>query len=313
LRFKLGHFAFYVGLKFHGLHSIVPKVKYYERAEVSVGDKSFLQRVRGALHMLHPTERRLAGFLLNFPGEIASYSARELAGLANVSAPTVSRFIKRLGYANYEEARHHVRAEQKSGAALLMVAATATPGDAYLHAHLNQTCENMERTLRAISRTEVDAIAHTILEARRCWVLGFRTSQSFATYFHWQGYQVVPGMQVIPQAGQTLAEHIAAIQPEDCVVIFALARRVRAVDAVLAALAERGAKVILVSDDGMPHRADVAWHLCCATIAPGPLFSHASVMLLIQVLATRLIELSGPTGRARLAAIEALHDKLQEL
>jgi len=276
-------------------------------------EKSFLNRVRDSLDTLHPTERRLAVFLLNFPGELAAYTAQELAALASVSAPTVSRFIKRLGYVNYEEARRHVRADRKEGAALLMVAAKATEPEGQMRAHLDQAKTNLDTTMRTLPASEVDAIAQAILAAPRAWVLGFRTSQSFASYFHWQAYQVVPALSVIPQAGQTIGEHLAAIRPGDCVVVFAMARRIRGMEAILSALIQTGARIALISDEGMPLRSDVAWHLHCATIAPGPLFSHVSVMLLAQVLATRLIELSGAEGRRRLSAIETWHDRLDEI
>ncbi len=276
-------------------------------------EKSFLNRVHDSLDALHPAERRLAVFLLNFPGELAAYTAQELAALAAVLAPTVSRFIKRLGYVNYEEARRHVRADRKEGAALLMVAARTGAPDSQLRAHLEQAKANLDATMRTLPASEVDAIARALLSAPRSWVMGFRTSQSFATYFHWQAVQVLPGLSVIPQAGQTMGEHLATIRPADCVVVFAMARRVRGMEAILSALVQTGAKVALISDDAMTRRADVAWHLHCATLAPGPLFSHVGVMLVAQVLATRLIELSGPEGRKRLSAIEALHDRLDEL
>lgn len=281
--------------------------------QAQVADPSFLHRVRASMESLHPTERRLATFLLNFPGELASYTAQELAALAHVSAPTVSRFIKRLGYANYDEARRHVRSDQKSGAALLMVAARASEPEGGMQAHLHQAKANLDTTLLTLPASELDAIAQTILAAPRTWSVGFRTSASFASYFHWQSYQVVPTMQVVPQAGQTMAEHITAIRPGDCVVVFALSRRIRAMEAILQALVQTGAKVVLITDEGMARRSDVDWHLHCATLAPGPLFSHVSVMLLIQLLATRLIELSGPEGRKRLSSIEVLHDRLTEL
>jgi len=276
-------------------------------------DQSFLQRVRASMDMLHPTERRLAMFLLDFPGELASYTAQELAALAHVSAPTVSRFIKRLGYANYDEARRHVRSDQKSGAALFMVAAQASEPEGLLRAHLDQAKSNLDATLIGIPASEIDAIARGVLKSRRCWIVGFRTSQSFATYFHWQAYQVAPQIMVIPQAGHTMGEHIAAIASDDVVVVFALSRRIQAMDAILSELLRTGAKIALISDDSLARRFDVAWHLTCATLAPGPLFSHVSVMLVIQLLTTRMIELSGPDGRKRLSNIEILHDRLNEL
>ena len=43
---------------------------------------SFVTRVRQRLTSMHPAERRLAEFVLSFPGELASYTASELAALA---------------------------------------------------------------------------------------------------------------------------------------------------------------------------------------------------------------------------------------
>ena len=41
--------------------------------------ESFLQRVRQHLQALPATERQLADFVLEFPGELASYAGNELA------------------------------------------------------------------------------------------------------------------------------------------------------------------------------------------------------------------------------------------
>jgi hypothetical protein len=48
--------------------------------------KSFVGRIRDILHDLSPSERRLAEFALDFPGDLAGYTASELASLAHVSA-----------------------------------------------------------------------------------------------------------------------------------------------------------------------------------------------------------------------------------
>lgn len=55
-------------------------------------DRSFLYRVRQALPDLRPAEKRLGEFVCDFPGELASYSAQELAALAHVSKATVTRW-----------------------------------------------------------------------------------------------------------------------------------------------------------------------------------------------------------------------------
>lgn len=274
---------------------------------------SFLTRIRNELHKMHPAERRLAEFVLNFPGEIASYSASELARLANVSNATISRFIQRLGYVNYDDARRHVRAEKEGGAAIFLGGSVTAAPDRTLEQHAQSGQANIDRTFRTLSIQEVDEAAQALLQARRVWVVGFRTAQSFALYLRWQTIQVIDNIDVFPRAGETLAENFASMGPQDCVVIFGLRRRVAAFDKVLALAVRTKAKVLLISDESLDRRADVAWHVQCQTQAAGPLFNHLSVLAYLHVLATRIIELSGSEGRRRLSAIEYHHDVLEEL
>ena len=57
---------------------------------------SFLARVRALMDQLPPTERRLGAFILDFPGELASYSASELAGLVKAGETVVTTGVFKL-------------------------------------------------------------------------------------------------------------------------------------------------------------------------------------------------------------------------
>ncbi|AML53566.1 MurR/RpiR family transcriptional regulator [Falsihalocynthiibacter arcticus] len=274
---------------------------------------TFLARIKGNLHEMHPTERRLADFLLSFPGELASYTATELAQLAGVSNATVSRFIKKLGYESYDEARRHVRTDQKTGAAIYLLGSKTKNPDELINAHINQAKDNIDHTFSMTNLKEIDQLAETILAARRVWVIGFRTSFSFANYFQWQILQVIEGVSVIPQQGETLAEHIAGISSEDCVVFLGLQRQVSGNIQLLNLIQSTGARTAFISDGNEERKKGLDWHFHCRTAAPGPLFNHASLIALLHLIAVRVIELAGPTGRKRLAMIESLHETLGDI
>ncbi|WP_249977307.1 MurR/RpiR family transcriptional regulator [Vreelandella olivaria] len=275
---------------------------------------SFVTLVKAALPDLHPTERRLAEFILNFPGELASYTATELAGLAHVSNSTVTRFIKKLGYRSFEEARQHVRDNREDGAALLRVEGQEpTYPDNALQRHLNQAVKNIEYASQHLSIEELDQVAQTMLSARKVWIIGFRSSHAFASYLNWQILQAVENTTLLPRAGETLAESIASISPEDCVIFFGLKRRTSDLDNLLSQVISRGAKNLYITDESAATNNNVTWHMVCRTAAPGPLFNHVTVLSLCHFLATRVIELSGPAGRSRLTSIETLHELLDEL
>ncbi len=274
---------------------------------------SFLARIRAALPQLHPAERRLGEFLCDFPGELASYDAQELARLANVSKATVSRFVRRLDYANYEEARRHAREEQRSGSRLFLDHAGAAAGESSLVAAIQQGKENLDRTFGAIPQAELDAVAKTILAARKTWIIGFRASHPFADYLRWQLTQAVENVVSIPGGGETLGEHLGSVSPSDCVVVIGLRRRVALTDQVLDYLAAVKPAIAYVTDEGVEPDRRADWHFRCQTASTGPLFNHVSVMALCHLLAMRTIELAGGGGRARLRRIEIANDTLGEL
>lgn len=276
-------------------------------------DQSFLTRVRQSLPGLHPAERRLGEFVCDFPGELASYSGAELADLAHVSKATVSRFIRRLGYRNYEEARRHARAEKQTGSRLFLAASAHAAGQQSVSAHVAQGVSNLEGTFRPVRDAQINAITQAMLGARKVWVIGFRSSHPFASYLQWQMTQVIENIVAIPAAGQTLGEHLVSLHKDDVVIVFGLRRRVARMDLVLEQIQKSKAKLLYITDEGAPFHKSASWHIRCQTLAPGPLFNHVSVMAVCHLLATRAIEIAAATGRARLRGIEALNDSLDEL
>ena len=283
---------------------------------------SYIARIRSALPSLHPSERRLADTILSFPGEIASYSATELAQLSHVSNATVTRFVRRLGYENFDQARQAARAAQQTGAAVFRVSASDQGPEAALMAQISQGRQNVEQSFAAISLAEIDDLADALLQADRVWIVGFRTAQAFAQYLGAQVGQILPNVTVLPQAGQTLAESIDSIGAGDVVIVFALRRMVRQLPMLCRELRQAAVPSVLISDimpqngaQTSPLEAELVprWRWRVHTNAPGPLFDHAAVLTLCHVLATRVLERCGPVGRKRLLAIESLHESLDEL
>ena len=273
---------------------------------------SFLTRLRDSLDSLHPTEKRLAEFLLDFPGELASYSASELAKLSGVSNATVTRLVRRLGYTTFEAARRHVREEKNSGSPLFLAGRLAGSPGTTLGEHLEQGVENLRWTFARLAESDVQAIAQRMLSARKVWLTGFRSSQSMASYLRVQLFQIKEEVQMFPAPGGTFGEYIASMGPSDMVVVFGLRRRPARLRASLAQLVQTGASVLYITDEKVARNTHVSWHLQCACASTHPFDNHGAVVALCHALVNSAIDLSGHAGRERLAAIEARHDALGE-
>lgn len=278
--------------------------------------KSFVGRIRDQLDQLSPSERRLAEFALDLPGDLAGYSASELATLAQVSNATVTRFVRRLGYESFDDARKHVRSEQRAGSPLVMAAtahATEAVADDVVGAHRQQSLANIDATYRRLSSTEIEQIAAAILSARKVWVVGFRSSLPLAMYFRWQLLQTVPSAQVIPGAGETLGEHLAGIGADDIVIVFALRRRIRQMPTVVAQLAKACPNLVYITERNAATKTPAKWSLQCDVQGPGVLDNHTAVIGLCHLIVTQAMTLAGNPGRRHLGLVEAFHDALDEI
>jgi DNA-binding MurR/RpiR family transcriptional regulator len=272
----------------------------------------FLDRIRSALADLQPAERRLGAFLLDFPGDMASYDAQELARLSDVSKATVSRFIRKIGYDSYDAARRAVRDEASAGSRLYIGHADPGAMEDVLGFGMREEMENLSWTFQRISPDELDGLAAKMLSARKVWIIGQRISHSFATYLRWQLFKVVPETAVLPKDGESMGEHLAAMMPDDLVIVVALRRRMSGLDTLLREIAQIGATRAVISDDSMEFDPELDWHFRCRITTATPQFNHAAVLALCHQIVVRTTLKSGAEGRKRLRRVDELNERLGE-
>lgn len=287
----------------------VPKMKLKFPNDDRAG---FISRIHERLPDMHRAERRLGEFLLDFPGELASYDAQELARLSGVSKATVSRFVRRIGFASYDQARRVAREESRTGSRLFLSRAEDTPATSQLDQALLEERENVARTFARIPESEIEALAADLLAANKVWIIGYRISQSFATYLYWQLVKLVPDIAVVPKGGESLGEHVASVASNDLVIYFALRRRMAGTEAALHEISATGARIALISDEGMAPGITLRWHFICRTGTQSPQFNHAAVLSLCHWIVVQAIVQAGAHGRRRLRLIDELNERLGE-
>jgi DNA-binding MurR/RpiR family transcriptional regulator len=125
--------------------------------------------------------------------------------------------------------------------------------------------------------------------------------------------QFRPDVAPLVHPGQTQAEGIAALGPDDVAVIIGLRRRA-GFGELVAAAAATGAKVLLIADGSIQEApAHATWSLICAVQTPQLTDSHLGAMAVIRALSLKTIKELGSAGRRRHEAVETLHETLAEL
>lgn len=271
--------------------------------------------VRAQYDTLPVSERRIADFILEFPGEVAAYTATELADLSNGSKAAVTRLIQRLGFSNYDEARRAVRDAQNWGSPLYLMQKAHQPKDfaGRVQFHIDQDVQNITTTLQSLSPDSFRSIVDTICTAKRVVCIGWRNSYFLAAYLHWQIVQVRSDVTLLPNAGRTIAEDIAMLDKDDLLICVGMRRRVPTVEKVIAAAHKQQAKTLYVTDRTAGALSAATWTIPCSVRGSEPFDRYSAVLSLFHFISVAVVEKMGEAGRKHLQSIEQLHDTIGEM
>ena len=233
----------------------------------------FFARVRQTLDSFSPTEKKLAQVVLDYPINLAGYSASELAQLTGVSNATVTRFIRRLGYDSYEEARRHSRleADAAGGLPLPSAAIAALPHAPNCASLWQQLQDNLTATLAQIPPSTMDAIAAALHQAPHVVSLGLGPNnqllaQSLRSLLK---HGLDKHVHAAPSAGETLDDVLDHMGPRDMLVVFALGGLRTDISQLCERARSAGMKLLYITD-AVSHAPPSDWLLRCHTSAHAP-------------------------------------------
>jgi len=264
-------------------------------------------RIRSTYDELPTSERVVADLLLEFPGDVAIYSATDLAERTEASNAAVTRLIKRLGYRDYREAQREVRAQQATGQPLYLnnsLVQPASQGDSF-ERHLARDIMNLRATFEGLIPSDVDSAVTAILKAERVWTVGFRNSYVFASYLRRQLNQVRPQVHLLPLPGQLIMEDLGPATPKDLVIVIGMRRRAALLNETMKYLNKRKIPVLYITDHRTVRTAKLAqWVFRCRARGVSLFDSYVSVISLLNYLSTETMAQAGGEGRRRLKQIE---------
>jgi len=285
-------------------------------AETERSDPPVDVRILDLYDRLSATERRLADTVLACQGDLASYSATELAGRAGVSKATAARFFRRLGYRDFTEARLQARSQRGWGSPLFQLAGVSDPARkaGNFGLHLTQDLQNITRTLEGLRSDAVGEAIDRLSQAPHLWVAGFRNSYALAHYARGLLIQVKPDVRLLPVGGQSLAEDLASVEPGDALLLIAFRRRPVLLRDLVAATQRAGATTILITDPSAAVTANLApVVLRCHNRGIALFDSYAAAVSLLTFLCAAVGLRLGRESADRLERIESLHRDLDAL
>ncbi|SCL34637.1 DNA-binding transcriptional regulator, MurR/RpiR family, contains HTH and SIS domains [Micromonospora pallida] len=252
---------------------------------------------------LTPTQRRIAHCLVQHAGSVAYLSAAEVAELAGVSQPSVTRFAVALGHDGYPALRRRLRELTATG--------TTGPADGEneLQRAVRAEIANLDRLAVQLADRERIAGAGALLAASRPLpVLGLRAAAPLAAYFAYFAAKVHPDVRVFDTGGSLLTDRLeqAAVAGASAVLAFVLPRYPRETLDALRAAREAGLRIVAITDSPVSPATEYADLVLPAAVGADLVFDlHTAPMALAMVVLQAICDAAPADTQARLEAFEA--------
>lgn len=266
--------------------------------------KSLREEIENRLRnqRLTPAHRRIVQVLLDHASEIGFLSSQELASLANVSQPSVSRFAGALGFGSFSDMRKSFRSIAEP-----ISADPRSPLNKYQAAALAEASNLTDLSLVLEDVAKVKAIGNLLASSRPLLVLGLRASAGFATQFCYFAAKVHPDVRQMIDGGSMIEDQIdqALSSGATTLLTFAMPLYPRETIRNLQYAKQAGLKIIVVSDPSFAGQGAVADHVLTTRINPSLVFdSSAASAVWVSILLDAMCDAMPERTEARLEQTE---------
>ena len=263
---------------------------------------------------LTTAERRVARALFATNLVAGFDTVAGLAARSSVSAPTVLRFVSKLGFAGYAEfqraLRHDLAARIDSPLRLYARGHSEQGGDHILDVARGRVARVIDSTFANLPKGEFDAVVSLLADSRRgVWTGGGRCTQAGAEILQTHLFRIRPRAQVIDHTPSGRVNAVLEVSRRDVVVLFDVRRYQKDTHALAESVRDRGATIVLITDPWLSPIADFANHVLTFDVDSSS--THDSIVgcvALVETLIAGTVDRLGRPAGKRASEFERLRE-----
>ena len=271
-------------------------------------------RIEANAERMTASERKLAATLLaDYPYSGLS-SIQKLAEHAEVSPPSISRFVAKIGLPGYQEFQDQLMTELKEGqrSPVQVHQRGRSIEGGYLSDFISRAAAQMSVSADAITEAQFDRICQLLINPKHdVYVLGGRISNTIAQHISFHLRQSRSGVYHLPDNSEDWPEYLLRMKQGDVLFLVDFRRYQRALEDLADKAVERvGARVILMTDKWMSPISAHAAEILPVHIESGTLWdTYAPALSIAEAIVTRIAEDNFDVTSARIEAWDALRAK----
>lgn len=230
--------------------------------------EDMIKKIQGMT--LSKTDRMIADYILDHSSTVGFQTSTSLAQDIGVSDTSIIRFIRKLGFKGYSDFRSDMNAhiarefEEKQK--------ELSPGQKYemtkkrlsknrlIQDTGSATIANLQKSYSKLSAETLDQVADIILSSNRKYVVAFRGAACCAQYMVSKLLFLTPNVISITHGDATALECLMDIDENDCLILYSFPRYSEINFTLMELARERGAKIVLITDQitsPLANKADI--------------------------------------------------------
>lgn len=213
-------------------------------------------------------QKRIANFILEHYDKAAYMTASKMGAIVGVSESTVVRFANELGFDGYPEMQRSlqelIRMKLTSVQRVEVTNSLIGDGDV-LEKILVSDSERIRRTLEDIDREAFDGAVEAIVNAKRIYIIGVRSSSSLAGFLNFNFRMIFDNVKFVQTtSGSEMFEQIMSIGEGDVLIAISFPRYSKRIVNAVEYAHNAGADVVSLTDSKQSPIASMADQLLLA-------------------------------------------------
>jgi len=269
--------------------------------------------IKKATPDLSPRLQVAAKYILDNEADFGLDSIRETARKSGVSAYTLVRLSRQLGFSGFEDLREPFRHALVS----LNAPAAEVPwlekwqgaDTGALATAASNSLAIVSRSLERQSPARIREVAELMTSARDVYVTAMRASYGLAYNFQYVGRMALKSLQIVPRQMSSAIDELTDAGPEDVLIAITFTPYSHETIEAMIYAKSRGMRLVVVSDSEIVAPGLNADHtLLVSTNSTHHFACNAGAMAVLELLLAMLVEIGGSEAAERIETYEQLRN-----
>ena len=231
-------------------------------------EKDILSLIQREMPGFSKGQKRIANYILTSYDKAAFMTASKLGQTVDVSESTVVRFAAELGYNGYpamQRALQEMIRNKLTAVQRVQVSNDRLAHQDTLSTVLQSDVENLRLTLEEVDRTAFARAVQAILQAKRVYILGVRSSSALANFMTFYFNLILENVTLVNTISTSeLFEQIFHINQDDVFIGISFPRYSRRTVRAMRFAKDRGATAVAITDSDLSPLCELADHTLMA-------------------------------------------------